>query len=125
MLGVLAFSRISELETVGLSGSLLLSSCSHIFHRTQVLFLARANRPKNYKYCQRTLSTVNTRCTRPTPCEMALSDINQTLNDAAGKAQQSQGMSAETFLASLLASGAVALIGIVAFVALKGSLSHV
>jgi hypothetical protein len=51
-------------------------------------------------------------------------DVNSTLNNAAGKAQQSQGMTVESFLASLSVSSVTAVIGILTFILLKDQDQH-
>ena len=50
---------------------------------------------------------------------MNLSGLNGTINDAAGKAQKKQGLSAETFLVSLSVYGSIFLSAIYLFTFLK------
>lgn len=52
---------------------------------------------------------------------MNFSDLNGTINDAAGKAQKKQGLSAETFLISLAVYGSIFLPAIYLFTFFKDS----
>lgn len=52
---------------------------------------------------------------------MDLSDLNRAINDAAGKAQKKEGLSAETFFISLVVYGSTFLPAIYLFTFLKDS----
>lgn len=52
---------------------------------------------------------------------MNVSDLNQTINDTAGKAQKKGGLSAESFLILLAAYGGIFLAAIYLFTFLKDS----
>lgn len=52
---------------------------------------------------------------------MNLSDLNKTVNDAAGKAQKKEGLSIESFLISLVVYGSIFLPAVYLFTFLKDS----